>query len=340
MRGARHAPSSLFCGAAEKVFSVLISGAYRRNSLARMRLADCRPAMLSTLRRCVNRGSPVQLTVLAFPFKIPNPAKVGVRRLPDFAEFAAIGHLCALKESIQTVYPPGLEFHVLHDGSLFADVVGIEASEVRQYERYFSRLISMAGAADFIRCHDFSILQRRSDLDPSSSIEQLQSKAEHWWRLNRGTPDWRLKFRKTLGMINLLEFDSASVAKLLHHARLGRLPPGWEQLERRVHQAMVQYHIKDAIIHRFDPRPLCFPDAIHATTQNRRHRLSIWMLRRGQSQLPWHGVGCLDERGCAQIVRAIEVLNRPDCCPIFIAGEETPFVYRKATTLVSPPSIQ
>ena len=312
--GAMHIVSSSDCDAAERVFSVLISSAYRRNSQSRMRLAECHPSLLSALRRCAKAGSPIQLTVLAFPFKVPNPAKVGARKLPDFAEFAAIRHCCALRDAIQRVYSPGLELHILHDGLLIADVVGVEPRDVHQYEGYFAKLVRIAGASNFIRCHDFSTLQRRSGLDPSASLEQLRSQAEQWWQLNRGTADWRLRFRKTLGMINLREFPPTSAANLLQHARLGRLSPGREPLERRVHEAMIQYHVKDAIIHQFDPRPYCFPDAIHATTQERRGRLSIWMLRRGRSLLPWHGVGCLDERGRAEIVhfaRGLALEQRP-----------------------------
>lgn len=293
-----------------------------------MQVEECRPAMLSALRRRTRSGSPIQLTVLAFPFKVPNPAKVGARTLPDFAEFAAIRHFRALREAIEKVYPPGLELHILHDGLLLADVVGIKPQQIRRYEKYFAELVRMAGASDFIRCHDFGSLQRRSSLDPSGSVEQLQSQAQHWWRLCRGTANWRLRFQKTFGMVNLRGLPTSSVASLLQHARLGQLPPGWEQLERRVHEAMIAYHVKDAIIHQFDPRPRCFPDAIHATTQDRQARLSLWMLRRGQSLLPWHGVGYLNNRGRAQIVHAVQLLDRSDCCPVFIAGEETPFVYR------------
>jgi pyoverdine/dityrosine biosynthesis protein Dit1 len=115
--------------AAESVFSILVSGTYRRNSLARMGFAQCHSEMLSTLRRCTKSGSPIGLTVLAFPFKVPNPAKVGERKLPDFAEYAAICHCCSLRDAIQNVYPPGLEFHILHDGSLIADVIGIDPQE-------------------------------------------------------------------------------------------------------------------------------------------------------------------------------------------------------------------
>jgi Pyoverdine/dityrosine biosynthesis protein len=321
----------LFRNRTEQVLSILISGAYRRSSLARMKLPDCRPAMLSAIARCISRGMPVQLTLLAFPFKVPNPAKCGARKLPDFAELAAIHHFCKLRAAIQEIYPPGLEIHVLHDGLFIAEVFGIEAAEVHQYETYFAKLIRLAEASDFIRCHDFGILQRRSRLDASGSIEALQLSAEQWWRHHRGTSEWQLRFRKTLGMINLRDVPAASVAGCLDPASPGRLRFGWEDVENRVHKAMVQYQVKDAIIHQFDPRPHCFPDAIHATTREREGRLSLWMVRRGQSLLPWHGVGCLDDRGRANVGHAIQVLGRSDYCAEFIDGEDTPFVYRQTT---------
>jgi hypothetical protein len=273
----------------------------------------------------------VELTLLAFPFKVPNPAKVGARRSPDFAEVAAIRHFCKLRAAIQGIYPPGLEFNILHDGLLIAEVFGIEPDEVQQYEAYFAELVRQVAPSNFIRCHDFGSLQRRSGLDPSSSIEELRFAAVQWFGRFRESAEWRTKFRKTLGMINLREFPAASVVELLHCAALGRLPFGWERVERRVHEAMVEYHVKDAIIHQFDPRPYCFPDAIHATTQERRGRLSLWMVRRGQSLLPWHGVGCLDERGRAQVVGAAQVDGRSDYYPVFVEGESTPFVHLKST---------
>jgi hypothetical protein len=332
------APSIVARDTAELVFSILISSSYRRNSLTRMNLTECRPAMLSALRRCTKRESPIQLTVLAFPFKVPNPAKVGERRLPDFAELAAIHHLRSLRHAIRTVYPPGLDFHILHDGLLIAGVFGIDPQEVRQYEAYFAKLLTMAQASNFVRCHDFSVLQRRSALDPSGSIEKFRSTAERWWQQRRGTAEWRLSFQKTLGMINLREFPTSFVAAIMNNASLGQLPSGCEGLEKRVHEAMVQYQVQDAIIHQFDPRPCCFPDAIHATTQDRRGRLSIWMVRRGQSLLPWHGVGCLNDRGRAHVVHAAHIFDRPNYHPAFIADEKTPFIYRNLAVPALPGS--
>jgi pyoverdine/dityrosine biosynthesis protein Dit1 len=143
---AAHYADQNVCDTAERVLSVLTSSAYRKNSLARMNLTECRLAMLPVLRRRIRSEQPIQLTILAFPFKVPNRAKVGERRLPDFAELAAIYHMRSLSDAIQDVYPPGLEFHILHDGSLIAGVFGIDLQEVRQYETYFAKLVAIAGA--------------------------------------------------------------------------------------------------------------------------------------------------------------------------------------------------
>jgi pyoverdine/dityrosine biosynthesis protein Dit1 len=285
--------------------------------------------MLRTLQRCIQSERPIQLTLMAFPFKVPNPAKVGSRKLPDFAELSAIYHLRSLKEAIQAVYPPGLELHILHDGSLIGDLFGIDLQEIREYESYFSDLVALAQASNFIRCHDFVVLQRLSKLNPTGSIEQLQLASERWLYERRGTDEWRRIFHKTLGMINLREFSTSQVVTLMSESSLGQLSPGYANLQRRVLEAMVQYRVKDTIIHQFDPRPHRFQDAIHTTTQDRPGRLAIWLVRRGRSLLPWHGVGCLDSRGRAEVVHAADICEKDNCYAEFISGEKTPFVFRK-----------
>jgi Pyoverdine/dityrosine biosynthesis protein len=317
---------------AERVFSVLLSSAYRKNSLSAMELSRCRPTIMSALGRCIGRGRPIEITLLAFPFKVPNPAKVGTRTLPDFAELAAIRQYLKLRAAIQRVYSPGLLFHILHDGSLIAGAFGVEVDEVRQYQTYFSKLAEKV-APGLILCYDFEALQQQSALDPSEATEELQFIAKRWFRERHGTAEWKAAFRKTLGMINLREIPAKQVADLLRHEIVGRLPFSWQHIEERVHSAMTQYHVADAIIHQFDPRPFCFPDAIHATTQERPGRLALWTVRRGQSLLPWHGVGCLDERGQARVLHAVRVRERGDYHPVFVEGETTPFVYRKFNEL-------
>ena len=68
-----------------------------------MRFVDFRQNLLSAIERRVRANQPVQLTLMAFPFKVPNPAKVGSRRLPDLAELAALVRIHQLNTKIKSI---------------------------------------------------------------------------------------------------------------------------------------------------------------------------------------------------------------------------------------------
>lgn len=312
---------------AERVLRVLSSSKYRKGSLEQMDFARCREPFLATLHRCTRVGAPVQLTLMAFPFKVPNPAKVGPRVLPDLAELVAIQRLRALGAAVAALYPPGLRVDIIHDGALIADVFDVGLHEVRAYEAYFGRLLRMAGAESRIRCHDFEDVQRRAGLDPTAALDQLREEATRWWRSTRGRPLWRASFRKTCGMLRARDLPQAIAGQLLRAANVGFLPSEYASVERRVHEAMIAYRVKNEIIHRFDPRPVAFPNAIHATTRVRGGRLALWLVRRGSSLLPWHGVGAVDESGRARVMLAEQLADCPELKGVIAPGEDTPFCY-------------
>jgi hypothetical protein len=312
---------------AERVLRVLSSSKYRKGSLEQMDFARCRASFLATLLRCTRLGTPIQLTLMAFPFKVPNPAKVGPRVLPDLAELAAIQRLRALGAAIAELYPPGLRLDIIHDGALIADVFDVRLDEVRAYEAYFGRLLRVAGVEGRIRCHDFEDVQRRAGLDPTAALDRLRDEATRWWRTTRDRPLWRASFRKTCGMLRTRDLPQAIAGQLLRAANAGSLPSEYASVERRVHEAMIAYRVKNAIIHRFDPRSIAFPDAIHATTRVRGGRLALWLVRRGSSLLPWHGVGAVDEGGRARVMLAEQIADCPDLKGVVVPGEDTPFCY-------------
>lgn len=314
---------------ATRILRVLTSSRYRKGSLDQLNFPSLAASLLTVIRRRVLDGAPVQLTLMAFPFKVPNPAKVGARRLPDLAELAAIRYLLSLARETQRVYAPGVRFEIIHDGALIADVFGVGLEEVRTYERYLRRLIEREDTAARIRCHDFETLQRAAGLDAGRILPRVYQDAVHWTRSARGTTPWLDCFRKTLGMMELRDVASESVDRILAAAENGTLPPESGEIEQRVHRAMVGYQVKDAIIHQCDPRPVAFPDAIHATTRARSDRLALWLVRRGNALLPWHGVGVLD-RGGARVALAKDVAGDPDLLPFTLPGETTPFGYAAA----------
>jgi len=314
---------------AERLLALLSSSAIRKGSLATMQFERCRADLLRPIERCVRADKPVRLTLMAFPFKVPNPAKVGSRRIPDLAELAALVRLYDLNARARSVYPPGLEIHIIHDGSYIADMFGVCREEVRSYESYFARLAGALDADAFLYQHDFQDLLDAYIGDPTQQAAHLREAALDWQRSFRDRPEWTDWFSKTVGMINLRNLSFGEACRLLDHASSGQLPPEYRQLERCVHVAMLRYYAHDSLLHACDPRPVCFPDAIHLTTQCRPRRLAIWTVNRGQSLLPWHGVGVVDRNGKWRVALARGVFQNPSYEPVFLNGEDTPFFYRQ-----------
>jgi hypothetical protein len=314
---------------AARLLALLTSSPVRKGSLAQMQLERCVADLRRPIERCVRADKPVQLTLMAFPFKVPNPAKVGDRRMPDLAELAALVRLYRLNARASSIYPPGLEIHIIHDGAYIADVFGISLEEVRNYENYFARLVRALDANGFLYQHDFQDLLDSCICDPRQQAAHLREVALEWGRCSQDRPEWTEWFSKTLGMINLRSLPIDEVCRLLDRASSGQLPPQYRDLERSVHVAMLRYYARDSLLHAYDPRSVCFPDAIHATTQCRPRRLAIWMVNRGQSLLPWHGVGVIDRGGKWRVSLARELLRNPSYAPVFLEGEDTPFFYRR-----------
>jgi hypothetical protein len=312
---------------AERLLTLMTSSAVRKGSLEEMQFCCCRAELLCTIEKRVRADEPVQLTLMAFPFKVPNPAKVGPRHLPDLAEYAALLRLQQLRYKVKSIYPPGLKIHLIHDGSYIAGVFGITLEEVRLYESYFARLVESLGSERFIHLHDLKAL---SHADTSRLVRHAAVVREV---MPRWLPDaWEMaertdRFSKTLGMINLRSFSTHEVCRLLDYSQCGRLPSEYRDIERQVHAAMLRYSFRDLLLHALDPRPVCFPDAIHITTQCRPRRLAIWMVSRGRSLLPWHGVGVVDRAGKWRVAQARDVLWDQSYRAVFLDGEDTPFFY-------------
>jgi hypothetical protein len=314
---------------AERLLALLTSSAVRKGSLEKMQFSRCFPDLLGAIRRCVHADKPVQLTLMAFPFKVPNMAKVGPRRMPDLAELIALVRLDHLNARTKCIYSPGLEIHVIHDGSYIGPVFGVAVEEIRLYESYLAQLIRAVGMDHFVCLHDLQALPGVRLGDAEQQEAQLHGSMQDWRHSSPNSEEWKDRFSKTLGMIDLRGLAISEVCTLMDHAARGGLPPSYVDLEQQVRIAMLRYHVRDSLLHARDPRPVCFPDAIHVTTQCRPGRLAIWMVGRGRSLLPWHGVGVVDRNAGWRVALARDVLWDPSYRPVFVQGENTPFFYQQ-----------
>ncbi|PWN52269.1 hypothetical protein IE53DRAFT_385314 [Violaceomyces palustris] len=87
----------------------------------------------------VSRDLPLHMVLPAFPCKSANRNKTsGI--LPDKGEELAIRTLGGFAESVRRIYPPGCRIHIVSDGHVFSDLIGVDDSNVTLYTDELARL--------------------------------------------------------------------------------------------------------------------------------------------------------------------------------------------------------
>jgi hypothetical protein len=316
--------------AAKRVLAVLLRSRFRKGSLESMDADEFVARHLDRVAARVNRSEPIQLTLVGFPFKVPNPLKVGARALPDLAEVAALRTLERIHLDVRDVYPPGIEVVILHDGTYIADAFGVPMHEANEYRDYFGWLLRATGTDAFIRCEDLMRLLRTHW--GGAGLAAAPGSAAQGSTPRAGDAE-AVAFRKTLGMLNVRWVRRESLPGVYEMVQEGD-PASFTgeaaTLYAEVRRSMERYAFCDELLHRCDPRPCAFPEAIHATTKPQPGRLALWLVRRGRALLPWHGVGVVDATGRIEVRYATEVEARSEHRPVFLKGETTPFFYEPA----------
>ena len=100
----------------------------------------CQLSHLPRVLAAVKSKKPVTFVLPAFPGKSPNLAKV-LGSLPDMAEYLALQFLQKLCDQIKAIYAPGAEIVLCSDGRVFSDVVGIEETDITNYQQELENII-------------------------------------------------------------------------------------------------------------------------------------------------------------------------------------------------------
>jgi pyoverdine/dityrosine biosynthesis protein Dit1 len=311
------------------ILELLLKSRFRKGSLEAMGSRSFLERHAELVSKRVEQDLPIQLTLIGFPFKAPNPLKVGQRTLPDLAELAALKRFHTLNAAVRSIYVPGIEIVIIQDGTYIARALEVPISDVRSYTDYFRGLLRLTRADDFIRCEDLSAL-----MEVHAPLAEGPSYITNGFRGAEAerTDQVDAVFLKTLGMLNLRRFSDDALSSLVQEvAGDGPMPRSRDaqMLDRRVRKAMERYHALDTLLHRFDPRPLAFPEAIHATTRSQPGRLALWLVRRGRGLLPWQGVGVVRANGCLDVAYLADLERSGTYLPVFVEGESTPFLYEQ-----------
>ena len=100
---------------------------------------------LPRIQRFVDAGEPIEFVLPAFPAKSPNPNKV-LGRLPDLAERISLQSLDKLCADVKRLYAPGARLTICSDGRVFGDVIGVNDTDISEYQSKISQIIKQKHA--------------------------------------------------------------------------------------------------------------------------------------------------------------------------------------------------
>ncbi|KZV89799.1 Clavaminate synthase-like protein [Exidia glandulosa HHB12029] len=117
-----------------------------------------RARLLATVDAFVREASRIALVLPAFPFKSPSNKKV-LGTLPDMAEEIVLRRLEDLCRAIDDVYEPGCLLHIVSDGIVYGELLGVPDSTVAAYNEELRRLTDVLKLThiDFVRVADLLI---------------------------------------------------------------------------------------------------------------------------------------------------------------------------------------
>lgn len=104
---------------AEKVLAVLKTILLTKLPGAHDKWNEGAPTFISTIRKFVGKGEPVQMCLPAFPWKSANRVEKVLGTLPDKAEEVALARLNGICETIGQFYQPAAEILIISDGLVY-----------------------------------------------------------------------------------------------------------------------------------------------------------------------------------------------------------------------------
>lgn len=93
-----------------------------------------KPLLRDRVSTFVSVGKPIDFVMLGFPFKSTNIRDKVIGILPDAAEEATIKNFERFANNMKRIYPQGVNVHIVSDGYIFNDMLGVSDNVVAAYK--------------------------------------------------------------------------------------------------------------------------------------------------------------------------------------------------------------
>lgn len=313
----------------ECILKILTSNRFRKGSLNKVDFKYYRHSIFQLIRRRVRKNEPLQITLLACPFKVPNPRKVLSRVTPDLAEIGMLIKLNELNSVIKHIYPPGVEITIIHDGLFYNKPFNVTRDKVLLYRKLFQSWIKYLDL-DFATSLD--LIDLFGEAYPKFDLNKAKLKAKKhlkkWMYEEEYKQERHECFKLTLNEMWLPKYSREDFIKSIEeYENFGFIKD--KEIERQVWNSVFIYKQNEIVLYHNDPRPILFPQAIHASAKYRVGRLSLWLIRSGHAILPWHGVGILRKDGIISVGYEPYLRKSDSFQPVYLEREETQFFYKE-----------
>lgn len=289
----------------ERIFSLLMNPIIRRGDgfVFSNVQAECR----QKISKFVSKNEPIQFVFQGFPFKCHNPVET-LRRTPDLGELANLQRLMDINETVKQIYPPGVTFTVLTEGSTYKNLFGASQNEIDVYQErceYFSSLIGASGRIEFI---DFLNLigDRKKFLESCEQEENRISDKE----IEQFIP----VMMRSLPIISGVSFEDL-LAVFGYGTNVSNLTNFEKEFGLYIKDAAKDLAIKYLAIQKakrnFDVIGSYFPDCLYVSTTSKQDRYSFHPIHRKTRLYPHHGVPVLGSDR-VDIVYLGEIVSNPE----------------------------
>jgi L-tyrosine isonitrile synthase len=248
-----------------------------------------RAALAQKIAGYIDAGRSIPFVFPGFPAKSPNTKEKVLGHLPDMAEEVSFDGFANFAWQVEQIYPQGVDIHLVSDGYVFSDIVGVPDEHVDAYERECRRMI------DGLPIQWYKVL----DFFPQSDKDQAIATLMKRFGLSNDELDTRITTDPDTnmlycGMARFMQTDIMWPEDMSKSRRIVEAKKVAREMMRRseAYSGMIKNEFPDAV------RLSCHPSS------NAGAKFS-WQFIRGDNTwaTPWHRALLVRRDGSHQLVR-------------------------------------
>jgi len=319
-------------GIEDSVFEVLMNPIVRRGD--GLLFQDTQNDYIEKMTSYIHKDRPIKIVFLGFPFKCHNPIET-LRKTPDLGELGFLLRLLDINETVKQVYPAGVSFNILLEGSSYADFFGANTGEVELFENQLKHFVKKLEAKYTINFTNFAAVCSKFP-----EFENIRYKEEVRIRQFDKSDNQEVSGLIDVMTRSLPVLENIPISDLLQvydhfKGKESTLNDYQKQLKEYLYlgaeDLAISYLAFQKAKNKLDVIPKSFPNQLYFSTTTKPTRYSFHPIHRKTRMFPHHGVPLLTTDKI-DVCYLKDVLQNPEIySAVFCKDdiEDAPFYYLK-----------